>query len=191
MQTARGLTRQLLDSGRWCEVLVPIDDGKRHIIVAGYYGIAGASSDLTQYKMNEQLTHWALLRMLSFSNTPYILAGDFNVNPAASEVIQQAIGTGKVIDAFQEWAPDRDNLHPTFCRAGVFKGMHGSGKTRIDTILLNQLAAALTRKVSFDWNLGRKYDHARLVLELSVGLVAGRQHPGQALQAKHSRRWGT
>ena len=49
--------------------------------------------------------------------------------------------------------------------------MRGPQKTRIDTILVNQLAAALIKKVSFNWELGRKYDHARLVLELSVGVV--------------------
>ena len=166
-----GNARLLLDSGRWTEVLVPFDDGKRHVIVAGYYGIAGASNDASQYKMNEQLIHWAMLRMLSFSNTPYILAGDFNVDPAASEVIQHAINTGKVLDACQEWAPDKNDLHPTFCRAGVFEGMKGPQKTRIDTFLVNQLAAALTQNVSFNWDLGRKYDHARLVLELSVGVA--------------------
>ena len=30
-------TRRLLDSGRWVEVLVPIGDGTKHMVVAGFY----------------------------------------------------------------------------------------------------------------------------------------------------------
>ena len=108
-----------------------------------------ASSDAHQYNLNEQLIQWALLRMLSFTNTPYFIAGDFNIDPAASEVIQQSLGSGKVVDTFQEWETDKENLHPTFCRTGVYEGMRGPQKTRIDTILANQLAAALVHKVSF------------------------------------------
>ena len=166
-----GCTRALLDSGRWVEVLVPIDDGKKHIVVAGFYGISGASNDASQYKLKEQLIQWAILRMLSFSNTPYVIAGDFNIDPEASEVIQQAIADGKVVDTFQEWEKDKENLHPTFCRAGVFQGMAGTKKTRIDTILANQNANAMVHSISFDWDLGRKYDHARLVLEMEVGVA--------------------
>ena len=46
-----------------------------------------------------------------------------------------------------------------------------ANKTRIDTVLVNQLAAAMIKKVDFNWNLYRKYDHARLVVEFDVGVA--------------------
>ena len=49
--------------------------------------------------------------------------------------------------------------------------MAGTKKTRIDTILANQNSNAMVHSISFDWDLGRKYDHARLVLEMEAGVA--------------------
>ena len=45
LQAENGQDAILLDSGRWIERLVPIGDGQRCVIVAGFYGISWASGD--------------------------------------------------------------------------------------------------------------------------------------------------
>jgi hypothetical protein len=54
------------------------------------YGIGGASGKQNDYEENERLITAAIVRKARFSNVPYIIATDLNVNPAKSEVLQKA-----------------------------------------------------------------------------------------------------
>ena len=45
----------LCASGRYVEQRVPLDGGKRHIIVGAYYGVSGSTSMGAEYKENERL----------------------------------------------------------------------------------------------------------------------------------------
>ena len=156
----------LLESGRWVERLVPIGDGQRGIIIAGIYGISGAAGNAGKRVANERLLSQALVRATSFLDTPYILAGDFNINPGASEAIKAATQEGSMVDAFDEW--EAGNPSPTFCHEGVFEGMDGPQKTRIDGILANRAAKVLIQKPEIRWTRSLGFDHACLALKFNI-----------------------
>ena len=73
-----------------------------------------------------------------------------------SEAIQKSreakIACDIVFDAFAGKPP------PTFCRNGVFEGMKGSGKTRIDTFLVNPTAAHANAGIEYDYASGRTFE---------------------------------
>ena len=73
--------------------MIPLADG-RQMIVASVYGYSGASGDAMDYISNETLLAAALVRMKSMNHIPYYLAGDFNVDPSNSRIIQAAIEAG-------------------------------------------------------------------------------------------------
>ena len=111
---------------------------------------------------------FAIKRMMRFQQTPYILAGDFNIDPSESEVIQRAIDESEAVDLFAARAADALAIHPTYCKSGVYPGMSGPCRTRIDAVLCNQVANALVSDVSLRWNLDRKFDHACLAVRLNI-----------------------
>ena len=51
----------LLTSGRWKEVMVPINGGKAQMCVATFYGVSGASGDQAKKDETERLLACALL----------------------------------------------------------------------------------------------------------------------------------
>ena len=161
-------TKVLLDSGRWLETLIPVGRGDRHILVAGFYGISAASMDGPKKAANERLINYALKRHMTFKHTPYILAGDFNIDPADSEAIQLAIDEQEVVDIFAARADDAQAIHPTYANGGVYRGMAGAGITRIDAVLCNQLANALVLETDMRWELGLNFDHACLVVKFNL-----------------------
>ena len=77
-------TLGLLQSGRWTERAIPINDGQSFIVVASIYGYSGASSDPSLARTNEGLLKAALHRASTFLATPYYLCGDINIDPSAS-----------------------------------------------------------------------------------------------------------
>ena len=84
-------TQVLLDSGRWLETLLPLGNGDKHMLVGAFYGVSGASLDAAKTRENEQLLTLAVKHLMQFQHTPYVLAGDFNVDPLESEVLSLAI----------------------------------------------------------------------------------------------------
>ena len=67
-------------------------------ITASFYGIAGASANVTDYDANERLIAAALLRMRSMKDIPYFLGADLNIDPQKSTVIQSSIADGAIFD---------------------------------------------------------------------------------------------
>ena len=163
--------KMLLNSGRWHEVLLPIGNGDQHIIVAGFYGVSGASSDAPKKRANERLLSAAIKRAVQFKHTPYLIAGDLNVDPEQSDALCAAVDAGELVDVFASRASDRDNLQATYCKEGVFCEMKGSGKTRIDAIFANSLANALVDQVQYRWDVGQRFDHVCLAVKLQCSAM--------------------
>ena len=83
-------TQFLIDTGRWVEIMIPVDNGKSHIIVASSYGISGASTDQSEYEENDRIVMAAMLRMAQMGPVPYFIGTDVNIDPSKSEAIQTA-----------------------------------------------------------------------------------------------------
>ena len=98
------------------------------------------------------------------TNGSILLAGDFNINPMLSPALDAAVSDGQIVDIFSEWAPDETALAATFCRTGVYEHMQGPGKTRIDAIFSNKVAAHLVDQVEIRWNRSLGFDHACLAV---------------------------
>ena len=72
-------TKALRQSGRWCEICLPINEGTQEMIVASLWGISGASGGGQTYRGNERLLLWATNRMLSYQNRPYFQCAALNI----------------------------------------------------------------------------------------------------------------
>ena len=164
-------TQVLLGSGRWVEVLVPLGSGDRHMIVGAFYGVSGASMDTSKRRENERLLSYAVRRLKQFQHTPYVLAGDFNIDPLDSEVIALAIDQQELVDVFASRTDDIQAIHPTYAKNGVYEGMAGPGKTRIDAVLCNPLANSLVADAGLRWGLGMKFDHACLAVQFNLAAM--------------------
>ena len=70
--------------------MIPVDNGRSHIIVASLYGIAGASANQSEYEENKRITIAATLRMAQIGTVPYFIGMDVNIDPAKSEAIQKS-----------------------------------------------------------------------------------------------------
>ena len=85
----------LLASGRWCEVVVPVNDGNKHIVISSLYGHSGASGEKANrssgslYQLNEELIKRALARAKA-CGLPYYLCTDLNIDPRESDAINTA-----------------------------------------------------------------------------------------------------
>ena len=84
----------LLTSGRWKEVMVPINGGKAQMCVATFYGVSGASGDQSKKDETERLLACAPLRMATMKNVPYMLNMDLNIDPQKMEVLTKCIEKG-------------------------------------------------------------------------------------------------
>ena len=165
------LTHDLLvlaDSGRWVERTIPIGNGDKFIIIAGYYGFSGSSSDSALYRDNERLLSIALARASQFRKTPYYIIGDINITPEDSHCIATAVQSGFIFDVARDWAPDYRHVQPTFYKPGVNPNMGGKGCTRIDAILCNAAAAKLVQALNYDWEASFGYDHLMLAAPLTI-----------------------
>ena len=74
----------------------------------------------------------------------------------------------ELVDVFAARAADAANIHPTYSKGGVYEGMAGTGKTRIDSVLCNPLASVLVYAAELKWDLGQKFDHACLAIKLNL-----------------------
>ena len=153
----------LYDTGRWTEVKVPIGGKTKFLSVATYYGIAGANSDNRKKALNEHIVSMAIEKAINAGDEPYILCGDFNIEPEDSPAIAAAIEEGLLVDIGHEWAPrvsneDDDERRqkqpdPTYSSAEPEPGMQGQGTTRIDLMLANPSAAAAVIAHYSRWDL--------------------------------------
>ena len=115
---------------------------------------------------NERLHSQAITRASSFCDTPYILAGDFNINLDGSNAIKAATEEGWLADVFKEWTHGQPS--PTFCREGVYEGMNGTQKTRIDGILANRAAKAIISRAELRWSKSMGFDHVCMAVRFDI-----------------------
>ena len=154
----------LLESGRWVERLVPLQNGQE-LIVASFYGIAGASADVSDFDANERLIAAVLIRMRQMKGIPYFLGADLNIDPKKSAVPQAEILKGNVFDVVY----DRFNgaPPPTFFRhnwADHANDDSTSGKTRIDTFVVNASAAHVNHDVQYCYLEAAAFDHIPIAI---------------------------
>ena len=158
----------LKSTGRWSEIVIPTSQKQFFIIVAVIYGYAGASSNTKDYHDNERLIGAALRRAKHFSNMPYYLGGDFNIDPADSKVLTLAKAAEWVTDLAETWVPYGETPGPTYRLGAVEEGMSGSGTTRIDTVLTNNIGRHLVINFQYDWKKAVGYDHVPMTVQLNI-----------------------
>lgn len=140
----------LSDEARWHEAAVAVDDGSRHISNASFYGTSGASSDAEKFRRNEELLTRALTKMLEVGQVPYFLAADLNVQVEQSPTLQRLTNKGLVIDVPAAYGFAEQH---NFCQSGPLQGVEGPGRTRIDCVLANRAAFAITCMCESRWDL--------------------------------------
>ena len=157
-------------SGRWCEFIVPVGQGDQHIIIAGLYGIPGASSDSLKRKLNVQLCSLALTRSLMHDNTPYYICTDLSADPAKTIPIQLLASKGKIFDTYKHWAGDDYEPSPTYRNGTVMQQMLITVKntTLIDTVLTNYVASHTITGAQYDWKKFHGLDHVALKTSTSI-----------------------
>ena len=153
----------LHDTGRWVEAKIPISGNARFLTIASFYGISGANSDGRKKALNDNIITQAIEKVIEAGNDPYILAGDFNIEPETSIAIAAAVDEGLLVDVGHEWATktkegdDPEDTHklpePTYSNSDPEPGMTGPGVTRIDLVLANPTAAAAIQGHYPRWDL--------------------------------------
>ncbi len=176
-QTDDTLQSELYATARWQEITVPMSAGTDALTCANYYGISGASSDSKAWNDNEALLSRAVERLIAAGDAPYILLGDFNIDPAESTALATAVEAGLMVDlAFSITPATQDEDDPdvwtrrpqaTYRKSGPFVGMDGKGTSRIDAIFANPAAAALVTDLCYEWDLV-EHDHVPLKVVLDT-----------------------
>ena len=70
---------ELVASGRWAEVAVPIDRKGSYVNVSILYGVPGANAGGDAYRINERFMSMATARVMSSQDAPHLLLMDGNV----------------------------------------------------------------------------------------------------------------
>ena len=142
-------TLALAESGRWHERFIPVRSGSAYVVVASLCGYSGASASPVLERKNDQLIGAAIHRATQLITTPYYLCLDADNDPEKTQPICKAVSAKVIHDLAAEWAKSDDDPAPAFRRLGVFEGMEGTGVTRIDTILANDVGAAAVTSVDY------------------------------------------
>jgi hypothetical protein len=160
-------TVALMQTGRWMEKMIPVEDGRSYIVVASYYGITGANNNPAISRLNERLLGAALGRAAQFIITPYILCGVFNIDPAKSHACTVVMETGVMVDIVADWKQDGVR-QATYRREGVYRGMDGAYTSRIDCVMVNAAAKMLVKAVDYEWEIPAVLDHVGIRVTLST-----------------------
>ena len=81
----------ILDSGRWCETVIPTGADGKPAYFAEIWGFSGARTHTKEKIATNRLLTLAFLRAMSFGDVPYYLVGDFNLQTEESEVLKQKL----------------------------------------------------------------------------------------------------
>ncbi len=169
---------ELHATGRWTRATTSLRGGKRALTTATYYGISGSNSCQRKSKRNEMLIAQAIDLLIKAGDQPYILMGDFNVEPSQSAAIMAAVDMGLMFDLGHMFAEkvERDEQgeavkcpEPTFDRNGPAPGMQGSGVSRIDLAFANPAAVSSITSFHHRWDLVQ-VDHVpiQIILDLAA-----------------------
>ena len=160
-------TAILRDQGRWEEVMQALGHGDKHLKVASMYGYDGATGDGERFRLNEDLINIASIRLLEAGGTPYVLCGDFNINPQQSPAIAGLISKGLVVDVPAAFGLEGQHTFSHHRDGPPLEGVEGKGRTRIDTILANKAAFRLIKGCRIRWDLLLS-DHAPIGITMDV-----------------------
>ena len=144
--------------------MVDIADGSKFLVVASLYGHSSASQDPALAKKNDALLRAAALRCASFVSIPYFVCTDANTNPQTCAAWRELLDKGHITDLPADWG--NGNLENTFRREGVYKGMSGSGITRIDTVLSNEVGAQMVGEIKYLWATSGANDHVGIAVRV-------------------------
>ncbi len=191
----------LLETGRWQKVKIPLAHGARCLTAATVYGISGASSDARKKRANEDILAAAIGDLLDAGDDPYLLCGDVNLDPERSPSIAEAVDAGLLVDIGHLWAAERTvdeegNVtkcpDPTFSAKGPIPGMRGDGVSRLDVILANPVAAAAVIGFTPRWDLVQ-VDHVPLQVDMRIRDLAAyevvHKAPGKVNTDKAPPEW--
>ena len=131
---------------------------------------------LEKHRANEELLSDAIKRAVEAGDAPYLLCGDFNVDPRDSQAVAAAVNSSLLVDIGHEWATtwvEDENgevakqPENTYHRDGPTEGLRGKGATRIDTILASPTAANAIASFKPRWDL---VEEAHVPLEIEVDI---------------------
>jgi len=127
---------ELVASGRWVEVQIPLGTGNHYCTLACYYGYAGKTA--CERVMNERMLGHASSRATADPDTPYLLFTDGNVRSEKSKVITTMVKSGLLIDLHCDFN-DLEVRAPTFNMHGITKIIEtgDKGSSAIDYVLAN------------------------------------------------------
>ena len=145
----------LLRTGRYVECLVPVANGLKHVVVASYYGIPGASSEGQTKRDNEQNVARIKLGVKKLRDVPYFLGTDLNCNPRTSPGMSQGIREGTLHDVVDECF--LGNPPPTHKKGGITPDMAGEGVTRIDTVMTNPAGANALDRLEYNYRVNSRH----------------------------------
>ena len=96
--------RSFFDCGRAVRCLLPLGAGRfMHLVVL--YGYQGADTDAEQLALTEQLLDATLCELSVVARgQPYLLVGDFNVEPTKILCLSKGISAGLWVDLDEAWA---------------------------------------------------------------------------------------
>ena len=152
--------RELVESRRYVHAAISWGHGRQLLHVISFYGYSGANSCAQRISVNEAMLAQVFEVLALLGSVPVLLAGDFNVKPETSNVIQRS----KWIDACKSCASARGVAGPDptcFVRST-------SVGTRIDALIANESARGLLGEsgVILDSVLPT---HCPVALELRLG----------------------
>eukprot|EP00973_Karenia_brevis_P064600 8975664-Karenia_brevis.AAC.1 len=113
-------------------------------------------------RKNEKLWTDVLEASAELGNVPVFVLGDLNVCPPSSPTWRAAMATGRWMDAAVEYASASSGIVRPTCYANS-----GSPGSRVDAILLNNVAFALMTKFQTIYTSGLP-THLPIAVELDV-----------------------
>ncbi|KAJ9444445.1 Retrovirus-related Pol polyprotein from type-1 retrotransposable element R2 [Diplonema papillatum] len=122
------LTKRHWEKGRFAHAQVAYGDGRRSLSMMSIYGVV-SDEDATEEILADTLSYAATL-----GDVPILIAGDFNVEPEESPILNAAVQSGKWVDVGSTWAKQYAQQPAATCMASK-KGR------RIDAIFANSVAA--------------------------------------------------
>eukprot|EP00660_Eupelagonema_oceanica_P019294 gene19294-biopygen28237 len=187
--------KRLWETGRWVHAVVPYGDGRQTLHVMSVYGVSGAHrSDAIyrgkEYVKNEDLLSDVLLAAAELGNVPVLIIGDLNVETQESDVLREALATGRWEDAAALWAEMLGHEPEWTCETARREG-EASSRSRIDLLLANNTALNAMRTVAVRRGVGLE-THAPVTMELDVdtfGQRAAQLNQPRAFPVEHWEKW--
>ena len=120
--------------------------------------------------------------MLEAGDTPYVICGDFNINPQQSPALAGLIAKGILVDVPHAYGLGGQHTFCHHAKGPPKEGVEEKGRTRIDTILANKAAFPLIKECRCRWDILLS-DHVPIEIVMDIQRYGGEvkeaklQHP--------------